>query len=225
MNNIVDKISWQWDIIKRHDHHINATNTKAALVLTFCVASSSALAYNCPKVWGICGASLFKLIAVLVFGLTFVLLIVSAKFAFKAIFPNVTPGNKSLISFVHIAEKASEPDTYHEEFSALSNEDILCDLCHQSVVLSSIANDKFKLLIYSVRWVKYALISMVMVFLLLGVGLYVGFQEKSDVVTAKVNTVRKSSMLLDTKEKVLQESNIDGHADKPPDVKEEKAKN
>ncbi|PLX98334.1 MAG: hypothetical protein C0623_13540 [Desulfuromonas sp.] len=176
MGSIDDKIAWQWDIIKRNDSYINSTNTKAALLLTFSVASISALAYNCPKIWLVCGATLYKIVACIVFSVTFFLLASSARLAFNAIFPNTTPGNKSLISFVHIAKKESNPDSYYDEFSSVTKDELLRDLCHQSVVLSSIASGKFKLLSRSILWVKSALVAIGFVLLLLGSGLLIDSQ-------------------------------------------------
>ncbi|AJE99143.1 Pycsar system effector family protein [Pandoraea apista] len=145
------------EIIKRFDGYINATNSKIAVVLSYCMAYIGGLgfklvdlsdkrAHDCAW-WVLLIVSLLSVIATLV----------AAQFAYRALKPQLPAGRAphekpSVVFFGDVASYIGGRDGYSSFLASLTAEDILADLSLQAHTLATIAASKFRLLGTGITW-------------------------------------------------------------------------
>ncbi|WP_321879433.1 Pycsar system effector family protein [Burkholderia cepacia] len=161
------------EIIKRFDGYINATNSKIAVVLSYCMAYIGGLGFKLVDLsdkrlhdnwwWALLAISLLSVLATLV----------AAKYTYQALRPQTPPGRAlhekpSAIFFGDVASHAGGRDGYAVYLGSLTAEDITADLSSQAHVLASIADSKFRLLGCGIAWlVRVQLPSFGMVLVML----------------------------------------------------------
>lgn len=145
------------EIIKRFDGYINATNSKIAVVLSYCMAYIGGLGFKLVDLsdkrdhdcawWLLLFVSLLSVLATLV----------AAQFAYRALKPQTPAGHAlhekpSVVFFGDVASHAGGRDGYSAYLASLTTEDILADLSSQAHVLATIAASKFRLLSSGITW-------------------------------------------------------------------------
>lgn len=151
------KITFQLEIIKRHDAYIATANTKAGMILSFSIAFISVLIATTPIFWSLNNSQWYKSSITIIALILFIGLLTSIIKSFFAIFPNVTRGaNESLISFVHTSSFDGGAEAYFQAVKSGSDDATLKDLCYQSFILSEIARDKFSQIKTAVNAIKFS---------------------------------------------------------------------
>lgn len=145
------------EIIKRFDGYINATNSKIAVLLSYCMAYIGGLGFKLVDLsdkrihdcawWVLLGVSLVSVLATLV----------AAGFAYRALKPQTPAGRAlhekpSVIFLGDVASHAGGRDGYAAYLASLTHEDVVADLSSQAHILATIAASKFRLLSSGITW-------------------------------------------------------------------------
>lgn len=145
-----------WEIIKRYDAYINASNTKIAVILSYGMAYLGAIAF---KVFDLiaqqCGSSLKWVALVLAFASVCATLYAIIR-AYGALKPQTPPGRAtheepSILFFGDVADLAGGRDGYVARIQDITEAEIVEDLARQAHVLAGIVTTKMKALNESVR--------------------------------------------------------------------------
>jgi hypothetical protein len=139
------------EIIKRYDTYINSSNSKIAIILSYCMAYIGGLGFKLVDVsdkrvhdlawWGLLLAALIS-VAVTLW---------SARYAYLALQPQVPSGRgvhegPSAIFFGDVAKHPGGRDGYATALKGMSDEDVVKDLSGQAHALAGIASRKYALL-------------------------------------------------------------------------------
>jgi len=145
------------EIIKRFDGYINATNSKIAVVLSYCMAYIGGLGFKLVDLsdkrdhdwawWSLLCVSLLSVLATLV----------AAQYAYRALKPQTPTGRAlheepSVVFFGDVASHAGGRDGYSAYLASRTAEHIVADLSSQAHVLATIAASKFRLLGSGITW-------------------------------------------------------------------------
>ncbi|AJX70016.1 hypothetical protein BG19_2195 [Burkholderia pseudomallei MSHR840] len=145
------------EIIKRFDGYINATNSKIAVVLSYCMAYIGGLGFKLVDLsdkrehdcawWLLLFVSLLSVLATLV----------AAHFAYRALKPQTPPGRAlhekpSVVFFGDVASHAGGRDGYGAYLALLTAEEVVADLSSQAHVLATIAALKFRFVNSGITW-------------------------------------------------------------------------
>ncbi len=165
------------EIIKRFDGYINATNSKIAVVLSYCMAYIGGLGFKLVDLsdkrehdwawWGLLAVSLLSVLSTLV----------AAQYAYRALKPQTPTGRAphekpSAIFFGDVASHAGGRDGYTTYLASMTAEEVNTDLSEQAHVLATIATSKFRLLGRGISWlVRVQLPSFGIVLVMLITGL------------------------------------------------------
>lgn len=162
-----------FEIIKRYDLYINTTNSKIAIVLSYCMAFIGGLGFKLVDLvdkrvhdgWWIALLST----SVVAVGIT----LCAAHLAYKALMPQTPSGvalheAPSVVFFGDVANHAGGRDGYYQTVTNLSTEGVNKDLAYQAFTLAKIASSKFNTLNRSIRLIAfYQLIAFAVVLCLL----------------------------------------------------------
>ncbi|WBX89162.1 Pycsar system effector family protein [Achromobacter mucicolens] len=145
-----------WEIIKRYDAYINASNTKIAVILSYCMAYLGAIAFK--------GFDLLEQRcetwfwwATLVLALASVCATLYAIFqAYGALNPQTPPGRAghempSIVFFGDVANLTGGRDGYVSRIREITESEVVEDLARQAHVLAGIVSKKMRALNASVR--------------------------------------------------------------------------
>ncbi|WP_250517892.1 Pycsar system effector family protein [Caballeronia sp. INDeC2] len=139
------------EIIKRYDSYINSSNSKIAIILSYCMAYIGGLGFKLVDVsdkrahdawwWGLLLVSLASV------GVT----LWAARYAYLALHPQLPSGRAShegpsAIFFGDVARHPGGRDGYAASLGAMTDEEVVKDLSHQAHTLAGIAAHKFSLL-------------------------------------------------------------------------------
>jgi hypothetical protein len=174
--NLADQQKLLLEIIKRYDLYINTTNSKIAIVLSYCMAFIGGLGFKLVDLvdkrahdyWWI------ALLAASVVAMAITLC--AAHVAYKALMPQTPSGvaayeRPSVVFFGDVANHPGGRDGYHQTVTNISTEGINKDLAYQTFTLAKIASSKFKTLNKSIRLIAfYQLIAFAAVLFLLVCG-------------------------------------------------------
>jgi hypothetical protein len=145
------------EIIKRFDGYINATNSKIAVVLSYCMAYIGGLGFKLVDVSDKHDHDCAWWLLLLVSGLSVIATLVAAQFAYRALKPQTPAGRAlhekpSVLFFGDVASHAGGRDGYGAYLASLATEEIVTDLSSQAHVLATIATSKFRLLSSGITW-------------------------------------------------------------------------
>jgi hypothetical protein len=155
----------QQDLIKFADQKVGAVMALSAVLTGFVLSNLRVM---------VAGGT-FTLLLVIMFLVVTVGLLISALRALLARVPGASQGADAptagdrlprVVYFGHIGERP-DADRYWKDFAALSDQDLLRDLCHQNWELSRIAGEKYLNYRYAWRWMQ----GQLAVFLLLVIAL------------------------------------------------------
>lgn len=143
---IEDKVKTQLEIMKRIDSYISATNTKCAIVMSYCAAVLGWLAVSSSKMMEDIGGSWVHTVAGVFLACGIVFTIVCLVLALKITFPVTYSAENehrgtSMFFFGDVANVSKED--YIARFVLIDSEGALNDLSAQIHTLSGIANKKF----------------------------------------------------------------------------------
>lgn len=153
------------EIIKRFDSYINSSNSKIAIILSYCMAYIGGLGFKLVDVsdkrshdlawWGLLVASLLS-VAVTLW---------AARYAYLALHPQVPSGRAahetpSALFFGDVAEHPGGRDGYAASLRDLTAEEVVKDLAGQAHTLAGIAARKYALLGSATRCIVRAQIPL-----------------------------------------------------------------
>ncbi|MBO2985829.1 Pycsar system effector family protein [Burkholderia pseudomallei] len=153
------------EIIKRFDSYINSSNSKIAIILSYCMAYIGGLGFKLVDVsdkrahdtawWGLLLVSLMSV------GVT----LWAARYAYLALHPQVPSGRAaheapSVLFFGDVAAHPGGRDGYSASLRALTAEDVVRDLSGQAHTLAGIAAHKYALLGKSTSYIVRAQIPL-----------------------------------------------------------------
>jgi hypothetical protein len=152
-----------WHIIKRFDHLIETTNTKAALIIAFNTFILGGIVLKWGELlpqnplWLIIAGSIILAAAA---GAC----VVSLFFTFRAIAPYLRSHNyRSNVFFKDIKEHG-EPEEYHKEMTGLTTDHLTRDLSFQVHIIAGGMSKKFKCLEDAVHAILYAQLPALLLF-------------------------------------------------------------
>ena len=145
-----------WEIIKRYDAYINASNTKIAVILSYCMAYLGAIAF---KVFDLLGQRCETWLwwVALTLALASVCATLYAIYhAYGALNPQTPPGRAqheepSIVFFGDVANLIGGRDGYVSRIQDITDNEVVEDLARQAHVLAGIVSTKMKALNASVR--------------------------------------------------------------------------
>lgn len=151
-----DKIKFLWDVIKRYDHYINSTNTKASLILSFCAAILIGLILKTKDILVQFESGLLTCIAPILLIVTLIFNIKAIYHSLKTVFPKTSSytAGLSVIFYNDVANIEKKANGYYEKITNLTEEQVIKDLSFQAYELSIITTDKFEELKKSVTAIK-----------------------------------------------------------------------
>ncbi|MGL4830582.1 MAG: Pycsar system effector family protein [Vibrio sp.] len=176
------KITFQLEVLKRHDAHITSANTKSGMILSFGAAALGVLIALMPNFWSLNNGLWYKSTLVIIALTIFIGLLSAIICSFLALFPNTTPGSRnSLISFVHTSSFDGGAEAYFQAVKSSTDDESLKDLCYQSHTLSVIAAGKFSNIKNAVNAVKVSFLSTLALVacLIIGSAVEINLKEKT----------------------------------------------
>jgi len=155
--NLDDKISYQFDVIRRYDHYIGTTNFKIGLLLSFLIVI---LVATVVRALGISEEveqiSIFASSVTLLFTFT---VLGAVTYLIRAVSPNVGSANyRSYGFFGDVANWKGGEQRYYLDFLAEDKEMLLKDICFQTSSVAKIAQEKFRLISCSTKIIIYGVI-------------------------------------------------------------------
>lgn len=149
-----------FEIIKRYDGYIGATNAKIAVILSYCMAYIGGVAF---KVIDLAGKRVYDChwwAALVIAGISIVATLWAAHRAYAALNPQTPPGRAvneepSIIFFGDVASHAGGRDGYVKRISQISDVEVVEDQARQAYVLATILRNKMKTLnqaIHAIAW-------------------------------------------------------------------------
>ncbi|WP_252177178.1 Pycsar system effector family protein [Endozoicomonas sp. 4G] len=155
-----DRISQQWEVLKRLDAYIGSANTKAGLILSVSTAAATITLASYTSLYEDNSNDWVSILRWLVGSMVILCMLLSIWHSFHTIFPNTTPGStRSLISFVHISSYEGGAEAYFNAVADENDNDRLKDLCYQSHILGVITTEKFKSIKKSVKALKAGILA------------------------------------------------------------------
>ncbi|WP_155741250.1 Pycsar system effector family protein [Burkholderia pseudomultivorans] len=145
-----------FEIIKRYDLYINTTNTKTAIILSYCMAFIGGLGFKLVDLVEKREHDILWTALLVVSSASLLITLASAHFAYKALMPQTPSGvaaheSPSVIFFGDVASHAGGRDGYYQKLTNLSIEEVNKDLAYQAFILAKIASTKFQSLNKSIR--------------------------------------------------------------------------
>ena len=142
-----ERIKNLFEIMKRLDSYLNATNQKVAVVITYCAAVLGWMSLNTSKISSLATVGW---IHVLVYCLLFLIVISSCYCLARAayiLFPNTSSSiervvDDSLIFYGDISAAKGGSRGYHDRVSSVSSDDLIKDLSQQVFTVSKILSGK-----------------------------------------------------------------------------------
>ncbi|BAC94522.1 hypothetical protein [Vibrio vulnificus YJ016] len=177
-----NKITFQLEVLKRHDAHITSANTKSGMILSFGVASLGVLIALMPHFWSLNNGVWYKSTLIIIALTIFIGLLSAIICSFLALFPNTMPGSRnSLVSFVHTSSFDGGAEAYFQAVKNATDDESLKDLCYQSHTLSVVAAGKFSNVKNAVRAIKVSFLSTLalVVCLIVGSAVEINSSEKA----------------------------------------------
>lgn len=144
------------EIIKRYDGYIGATNTKIAVILSYCMAYVGGVAFKIIDLSAKRNTDLIWWIALIVAAISVAATLYAAYHAYTALNPQTPPGRAqhekpSIVFFGDVANLVGGRDGYVTRFKEISDNEIVEDLARQAHVLASIVSNKMGTLNRSIR--------------------------------------------------------------------------
>ena len=170
-----EHVDFCWRVIQRFDGYINATNTKAAIVLTFNSLTFATVVLKWGELSQNFGYSKVALgVAAILFVVCAVASVASLWFGLNAIIPMLSspkePGKyHSLVFFGHVAEFVT-PDAYADAVRAGTMDSAVEDLAKQAHALGRIAALKFSQLTWAARLIVFVQLPAFLLMILVAVG-------------------------------------------------------
>ncbi len=148
-----EKIKFLWDILKRYDSYIGVANTKASLILSFCIAILSGLLLKSNEIISQVEIENLKKVIPVLLIIIALMLIKTIYHALKTVFPNTTSytAGLSVIFFGDVANIETCASGYHKKVNQLTEEDAIQDLSFQIYELALITSNKFSELKKSIQ--------------------------------------------------------------------------
>jgi hypothetical protein len=137
------------EIIKRFDAYINSSNSKIAIILSYCMAYIGGLGFKLVDLSQKQQPHNIKWWLVLVVALASILVTLwAARFAYLALNPQVQAGRAlhetpSVVFFGDVTSHPGGRNGYAETISKLTTEQVVEDLAFQAYALAGITNSKF----------------------------------------------------------------------------------
>lgn len=156
----IEKREFLWKVIGRLDYYIGSTNYKSAVVVAYNAFVSTGIILEWQKIILIFDGypKLITFSSFLLF-LSALASLISLFFIFRTIIPFLKSPESpqkytSLIFFGHII-KYDNPEHYLKHVSKIDNDKELVDLSNQTYSLAQAANDKFKFIKLSMRFIIF----------------------------------------------------------------------
>jgi len=160
------------EIIKRFDTYINASNTKIAVILSYCMAYIGGLGFKLVDISDKRDqdAGWWFLLAVCL--VSAVVTLWAAHFAYQALAPQVPSGRAaheppSVVFFGDVATHPGGRDGYVASINQLTEEGVVRDLASQAHTLAAIARSKFALINKATRCIVHVQIPLFALILVL----------------------------------------------------------
>lgn len=140
-----------FEIIKRYDVYISATNTKIAVILSYCIAYIGAISFKIIDLSGTRSYNSVWWIALGLATLSALATFVAANRAYAALNPQTPSGRgdneaASVVFFLDVAGMSGGRDGYVNRIKTIEDPEIVEDLARQTFVLASIVGSKMKIL-------------------------------------------------------------------------------
>lgn len=152
-----------WHIIRRFDHMIETTNSKAALIIAFNTFILGGIVLK----WGELlppNPLWLKIAGSIILAAAAGACVVSLFLTFRAIAPYLKSHNYRSNVFFKDIEKHQEPEEYHKEMKGLTQDHLTRDLSFQVHVISGGMSDKFRCLEKAVHAIFYAQLPALLLF-------------------------------------------------------------
>lgn len=157
MSKYINKITYQFDIVRRYDHYIGTTNFKIGLLLSFIVAILVAIVLRAISVLSAYGE--LTGIGVIASTICVLTILASAIYLVRAVSPSVsTASYRSYIFFGDVASWDGGEQEYYSMFSAESEENLLKDICFQTHAVAKVTNEKFRLISVATKIILFGVI-------------------------------------------------------------------
>lgn len=158
--------------IKRFDTYINASNTKIAVILSYCMAYIGGLGFKLVDISDKRIHDTGWWLVLLVCLISAVVTLWSARFAYQALAPQVPSGRgahepPSVVFFGDVATHPGGRDGYVKSINQLTEELIVRDLAGQAHTLAAIAKSKFALIDKATKCIVYVQIPLFVLILVL----------------------------------------------------------
>lgn len=145
-----------FETIKRYDSYIGTTNTKVAVILSYCMAYIGGLSYKVIDLSAEGSASCLWWVALILVGASVLASLFAAYRAYEALNPNVASGRDpheppSIFFFDDVANMTGGRDGYVTRVSEITDSEVVQDLARQAHVLAKILSTKMKTLNRSIR--------------------------------------------------------------------------
>lgn len=145
------------ETIKRFDGYITATNSKVAMIISYCIAYLAGLMLRL-NVFDATGLPLWAAVAVFsVAALSASITAWTTKYAFSALAPRTPSGRAdheapSIFFFGDVASYAGGRDGYVKRVRDITQSELEVDLANQAHVLAGIAKAKYDDIGMAVKW-------------------------------------------------------------------------
>lgn len=146
------------EIIKRFDTYINASNTKIAVILSYCMAYIGGLGFKLVDISDkrVHDAGWWLLLAVCL--VSAVVTLWAARYAYQALAPQLPSGRAaheqpSVVFFGDVATHPGGRDGYAASINQLTEDGIVRDLAGQAHTLAAITRSKFALIDTATKWI------------------------------------------------------------------------
>lgn len=168
--NLKDKSTFLFDILKRYDHYVATTNFKVGLIMSFLGVTIFGLIIRVLAISPEpAGCNYLYYATVLLSGLTVLFSMLSALNLLRAIFPSnkSKAGGESLIFFGDVAVIDGGVSSYVKKIEDADLEELVEDLSKQIYFVAEIINEKFRVLKVAVNITSYLVIPFLAASLLL----------------------------------------------------------
>jgi len=155
--NLDEKITYQFDIIRRYDHYIGTANFKIGLLLSFLIVILVAIVVRAVSIaTQVDQLSILAGLVTLVCALT---VLGAATYLIRAVSPNINSASyRSYVFFVDVAAWKGGEQQYYSDFSGEDKQTLLKDICFQTSSVAKIATEKFWLISCATKVILFGVI-------------------------------------------------------------------
>lgn len=145
-----------FEVIKRYDGYIGATNTKIAVILSYCMAYVGGISFKIIDLSAKQSHDWAWWLVLIFAGASVAATLYAAYYAYEALNPQTPSGRAqhekpSIIFFGDVANLVGGRDGYVNRINEITDTEIVEDLARQAHVLASIVSKKMTILNRSIR--------------------------------------------------------------------------